>query len=49
MEQKTEKKTYEEPKVTKVEFDFKEVITGSGCTVEVNLEYVEVGFSLCFD
>ena len=29
---KTEKKTYEEPTVQKVEFDFKTRIAASGCT-----------------
>ena len=46
MEQKTEKKTYEEPKVTKVEFDFKEVITVSGCFTSALLIEEAVG---CFD
>lgn len=31
MNNENEKKEYEEPKVQKVEFDFNEVITASGC------------------
>ena len=31
MNNETEKKEYEEPTVEKVEFDFSEVITASGC------------------
>ena len=46
MEQKTEKKTYEEPKVTKVEFDFKEVITISFCLSENS--FIEIAPE-CFD
>ena len=48
MEQKTEKKTYEEPKVTKVVFDFKEVITWSVCVVVDGMfEYEEA--PVCYD
>lgn len=34
MEKETKKKTYEEPTVQRVEFDFKTRIAASGCTSE---------------
>lgn len=40
-----EKKEYEEPSVTKVEFEFNEAITASSCLVET-LEY---GEGICYD
>lgn len=45
----TSKKTYQEPEVTKVEFDFNETIVSSGgCEVEYGmLEYD--GTMLCYD
>lgn len=40
-----EKKEYEEPSVTKVEFEFNEAITASGC-ISQNDDY---GNGLCYD
>lgn len=43
-----EKQKYEEPEITKVEFDFEEVLTASACEVDTgNLEYF--AGSLCYD
>lgn len=41
-----EKKEYEEPSVTKVEFEFNEAITASSCIVIVADDY---GNGLCYD
>ena len=40
-----EKKVYEEPSVTMVEFDFDEVLTASGCIVEISYSDLDG----CFD